>query len=189
MKKPLIALTAAALALVAAGCTPASENTNAGTGETSATASPAPGSASPTASGSASPGTSTTTGASPSASSTTTASPSSTSSAIADGFPTNLVPVMPGSTPLTTSFEETSKLFTASLSATTDAPAKEILAFYAKTFTAQGFTPADPEVRKTATVQQFSRSGADDTANVTVVPREGGFTYTASINTLPESAK
>lgn len=96
---------------------------------------------------------------------------------------------MQGSTPLTTSFEETPALFTASLSATTAASAQEILDYYAKTFTAQGFTAGEPEVQKTATVQQFLRSGADDTANVTVVPREGGNTYTASINTLPESAK
>lgn len=96
---------------------------------------------------------------------------------------------MPGSSALTTSFEETPELFTASLSATSDAPAAEILAFYAKTFTAQGFTASEPEVQDPATVQSFVRSGADDTANVAVVSRDGGFTYTASINTLPESAK
>ncbi|WP_104160756.1 hypothetical protein [Arthrobacter sp. ZGTC212] len=97
--------------------------------------------------------------------------------------------MLPGSTALTTSFEETSTLFTASLSGSTDSSTKEILAFYAKTFSAQGFTPSDPEVQDPATVQQFVRSGGDDTANVTVVSRDGSFFYTASINTLPESAK
>lgn len=96
---------------------------------------------------------------------------------------------MPGSTPLSTSFEETPELFTASLVASTSASTEEILAFYSDAFEAQGFTPNDAENQGTATVRQFVRSGGDDTANVAVVPRDGGNTFTASVNILPESAK
>lgn len=189
MKKLPIALTAAALLLAAAGCTPDSDTTDAGTATASASASSSA-AASPSASASASSADpSASAGASESAGSTASPSATSTSEAIAEGFPTDLIPLLPGSTALTTSFEETSTLFTASLSGSTDAPAKEILAFYAKAFSDQGFTPSDPEVQDPATVQQFVRSDGDDTANVTVVSRDGSFFYTASINTLPESAK
>ncbi|MCC9197876.1 hypothetical protein QNO08_06265 [Arthrobacter sp. zg-Y820] len=96
---------------------------------------------------------------------------------------------MPKSTPVSTSFEETPELFTASLTATTSASTEEILAYYAGEFEAQGFTPNDAKNEGTATLRQFVRAGGDDLANVTVVPRDGSFTYTASINLLPESAK
>ncbi len=189
MKKLLIALTSALLVLTAAGCTSDSESTDAETGTTSASASPTD-NASASAGESASPASpSASADSSASASGTATPSADSTSSAIAEGFPSDLIPLLPGSTALTTSFEETSTLFTASLSGRTDSSAKDILAFYAKTFSDQGFTPAEPEVQDPATVQQFVRSGGDDTANVTVVSRDGSFFYTASINTLPESAK
>ncbi|MCC3270579.1 hypothetical protein MUG94_06425 [Arthrobacter gengyunqii] len=190
----MTALAAAALLLTSAGCTSDSETSDAGSGTPSASASASAGASSPSASGSASSspsstGPSASAGATESSGSTATPSATSTSGAIAEGFPTDLIPLLPGSTALTTSFEETSTLFTASLSGKTDSSAEEILAFYAKTFSAQGFTPADPEVQDPATVQQFVRSGGDDTANVTVVSRDGSFFYTASINTLPESAK
>ncbi|MDN3481690.1 hypothetical protein QMA10_07100 [Arthrobacter sp. APC 3897] len=189
MKKLPIALTAAAVLLAAAGCTSDSDTTETGTSAPSAPVSSSA-AVSPSASGSASSsGPSASAGASESADSTATPSTTSTSTAIAEGFPTDLIPLLPGSTALTTSFEETDALFTASLSGSTDSPAKEILAFYAKTFSDQGFTPSDPEEQGPATVQQFVRSGGDDTANVTVVSRDGSFFYTASINTLPESDK
>ena len=183
MKKPLLALTAAALLVAAAGCTSDTGSTDAATGPaTGGTTAPAPSGPASSASGAPAP-------AGTPASSGSTAAPSSTSAsaAIADGFPTDLIPVMPGSTPLTTSFEETAELFTASLSAKTAAGTEEILAYYARSFQAQGFTAAEPEVQAAATVQQFIRSGADDTANVAVV--KGSSTFTASINVLPESAK
>ncbi len=97
--------------------------------------------------------------------------------------------MLPGSTPLSTSFEETPELYTASLTASTDTSVEEILAYYAQKFEAQGFTSGKVEKQGTATLQQFVRSGGSDTANVTVVPADNGSTYTASINTLPESAK
>lgn len=189
MKKLLIALTSALLVLTAAGCTTNSESGDAETGAASASASPTTGASSPSASGSTSASPSSSAGPSDSAGSTASPSADSTSSAIAEGFPSDLIPLLPGSTALTTSFEETSTLFTASLSGRTDSTTEEILDFYAKTFSDQGFTPAEPEVQDPATVQQFVRSGGDDTANVTVVSRDGSLFYTASINTLPESAK
>ena len=189
MKKPLIALTAAALLLAASGCTPDTEsNDAAGTESSSAAVSPSPSaaspSASPTASGSASP--------SAAASPGSSASPSETagSSAVAEGFPTDVISVMPGSNPLSTSFEETSDLYTASLTASTSASAEEILAYYAAKFEGQGYASSGkPEKQGAATLQQFVRAGGNDTANVTVVPGDGGRTFTASVNTLPESAK
>ncbi|WAP50933.1 hypothetical protein OL239_13325 [Arthrobacter sp. ATA002] len=190
MKKPLIALTAAALLLAASGCTPDSGgSTDAGTAEpTAAAASPTAGastspSPSPTAADSASPGAP----ASPDSS----AGPSgpATSAAIADGFPIDIVSLMPGSTALSTSFEETPELFTASLTASTSSSAEEILAHYEAEFESQGFTSGEAGKQGTTTVQTFVRSGGTDTANVAVVPRDGSFTYTASINTLPESAQ
>lgn len=189
MKKPLIALTAAALLLAASGCTPDTESADAGTAESSAaaaspsseaSASPSPSSS---VSGSASPGASASPGSSASPSGT------ATTTAIAEGFPTDVISVLPGSTPLSTSFEETPELYTASLTASTGTPAAEILAYYAAKFEAQGFTAGKVEKQGSATLQQFVRSGGSDTANVTVVPADTGSTYTASINTLPESAK
>ena len=88
---------------------------------------------------------------------------------------------------MTSSFEETPELFTASLSAKTKASTEEILAYYTQVFEAQGFTATDAQTQGTATLRQFVRSGGDDTAHVTVV--EGSSTFTVSINTLPESAK
>ncbi|MBP3036861.1 hypothetical protein J2M53_11450 [Arthrobacter sp. zg-ZUI100] len=177
MKKPLIALTAAALLLAAAGCAADNEAGDSGsTGSTSAAASPS-------ASATATPSASGTPSGSPSPSATASAPP------IAPGFPTDVLPIMPDSTPLATSFETDDKLFTASLTATTSASTDAVLAYYAAEFTAQGFTPTEAENQGSATLRQFVRSGGEEIANVTVVPREGTATYTVSVNTLAEPAK
>lgn len=179
MNKPLIALASAALLLAAAGCAPDSDSADSGT----AGASPSATSSSPSSSGSPSADASAAPGGSASPSASASASP------VVPGFPTNLVPIMPDSTPLATSFETSEKEFIASLTATTAATTEEVLAFYAAEFTAQGFTPTEAENQGTATLRQFIRSGGEEVANVTVVPRDKMATYTVSINTLPESAK
>ena len=172
MKKKLLVLAGSA-ALIAglAGC---------GSGD-----SPSSGaSSSPTAPKSAA--------ASPEPSAPQSASPSpSESPAIAEGFPQTLIPLFAGSTPTATSFAEDGKLLTASLTASSAAAPEEIAAFYTQHFEAQGFAALEGDAVDSTSTKDFARTTGTETetANVSMVSREGQTIYTVGANVLPESAE
>lgn len=183
MKKSLTVLGAAALILAAAGCGSSTESA----GDAAPSSSATPPSASPSSSAGASPGASASGSAgSPGSSPSGSPSPSadSTASAIAEGFPTDIIPVMADATVLATSFEET-ELLTASMTASTAASVDEVMTYYTANLQRQGFTPLEGVTPDTIPSRDFVRSEGAETANIIVVPRDGTATFTVGINTLP----
>lgn len=110
---------------------------------------------------------------------------------IVEGFPQNLIPVYAGSTPTATSFAEDGTLLTASLTASSPAAPEEIAAFYTQHFEAQGFAALEGDAVDSTSTKDFARtSGAEtETANVSMVSRDGQTVYTVGANVLPESAE
>jgi hypothetical protein len=105
------------------------------------------------------------------------------------GFPTKLIPVMPASTPLSTSYDATANPSTASLVASTSASATEILAYYAGQFSSQGFTAVPATKVGSTDSQDFVRSGGKETVNVAVVVVNGRTTYTVGASVAPGTIK
>lgn len=169
MKKTLALACSAAILAAVAGCS-----------STGSSPSPSPSGSSSQESASASPTASVKASASP-----------SPSSAIASGFPEDLVPVYTGSVPTASSFEDDGQLLTASLTATSSASAKEILAFYTTHFEKLGFTALEGDAVDSTPAKDFARtSGSEtETANVSVVTREGSSIYTVGANVLPGTAE
>ncbi|WP_312178651.1 hypothetical protein [Arthrobacter sp.] len=171
MKKILALAGSAAILAAVAGC---------GSGD-----SPSSGAtSSPTASHSST--------ASPSATSTSTPSSSpSESAAVVEGFPETLIPLHTGSTPTATSFAEDGKLLTASLTASSAAAPEEIVAFYTQHFESKGFTALEGDTVDSTVSKDFARTtgAVTETANVSVVSRDGKAVYTVGANVLPESAE
>ncbi|MCC3271915.1 hypothetical protein MUK71_06580 [Arthrobacter zhangbolii] len=170
MKKSLTALSAVVLLLVAAGCT-----------EEGGTDSPASAAASQTA------------GASLPAQSGPASTPSASASpvALADGFPTTLIPVMDGAEIRSSTVDRTGTQVSAVLVETTTAPAADVFAFYDKALTAQGFTAAESAAGAPAS-RDYIRTGAaePETVNVTVTARTGEpSTVTVGATVLTESVE
>ncbi|WP_077489540.1 hypothetical protein [Sinomonas mesophila] len=165
----------AAAALAAAGCggSPSAPAT-----ATTAAASPSPSSPSATPSGTAS------------------AAATSTVSGIAQGFPSTLIPLMPGATAKATSFDASTTPAGAVLVATTNAPVAEALAFYSASFTGQGFTAvpaaspsAAPGTGAPAQTLDFVRADGQETANVSAVTANGVTTVTVGASVAPANFK
>lgn len=170
MKKNLLAIACSAAVLAAvAGC---------GSGEN------------PSSDGPSSPEAAQSSPASPETGAPQSPSPSA-SPAIVEGFPQKLIPLYAGSTPTATSFAEDGKLLTASLTASSAAAPEEIAAFYTQHFEAQGFTALEGDAVDSTSTKDFARtSGAEtETANVSMVIREGQTVYTVGANVLPETAE
>ncbi|CEA07822.1 hypothetical protein BN1051_01145 [Arthrobacter saudimassiliensis] len=166
MKRTPIALTAAAVLLLAAGCADSSGDASAASpGPTSASSSPTP-AASVTGSGGA------------------TASAEPTADPIAPGFPVEVVPPMDGATVLATSFDQEGDLVTVSLTGRTTATPEEVVAWYAKAFEERGFHPLEGETVGKTVSKDFVRDGGEETANVSVVPGDGSSAFTVGANVL-----
>ena len=128
--------------------------------------------------------------ASPTAAASPSASPSP-SPAIADGFPEELIPVYTGSEPSASSFEDDGTLLTASLTAGSAAAPEEILAFYTAHFEKLGFTALEGDAVDSTPAKDFARTteSETETANVSVITREGKSIYTVGANVLPGTAE
>lgn len=164
MKKTLTMLSAAALILAAAGC-------STGTAEDGDSPSPADSQAASPTSGTPSP----------------TASPV----ALAEGFPSDLIPVMDGAELLSSSVDRANGTLTAVLVESSDAPADEILAFYDAKLVAQGFTAAEAATGSPSS-RDYVRTGAGEpeTVNITAITKEGGpATVTVGATVLAEAVK
>ncbi|WP_427017162.1 hypothetical protein ACQCSX_00365 [Pseudarthrobacter sp. P1] len=174
-RHPALAATgAAALAAVVllAGC---GTGTPAPAGSTTATTASATASASAPASASAG----------------STASPSATSTvgALVPGFPAALLPLMPGATLKSSSYDATGAKATAALVADTAASTEAILAFYTKALGDQGFTPLPGDAVGSVPSKDFTRANGTELVNLSMVPGTGTVTFTLSANVLPASLK
>lgn len=169
LKPAPLAVLAAAAAIVLTACspTPSAEPGSSSSAATSAsTASTATASASP----SASPNTSATVGA------------------VVEGFPQQLLPLMPEATVVSSSFDKASAPATAALVATVTAPTAAVVDFYTKTLEAQGFKAVPGDSVGAVVSKDFVR-GDSETVNLSVVEASGVATFTIGANVAAESAK
>ena len=168
LKPARLAALAAGTVLVLAACSPAApEVTGSSTGTSSqATSQSTTVSASP----SASPGTSATVGA------------------LVAGFPQKLLPVMPGATVVSSSFDKGATPATVALVASITSPTAAVVDYYTKQLEAQGFKAVPGEAVGSVASKDFVR-GDNETVNLAVVEAAGVSTFTVGANVAAESAK
>ena len=118
------------------------------------------------------------------------ASPGTTATVggLVPGFPQKLLPLMPGATVVSSSFDKTTAPATAALVATTKATPAAVLAFYTKSLTAQGFKAVPGDAVGNVASKDFVR-GDSETVNVSVVKSGGLATFTIGANVAAKSAK
>ncbi|WP_426225666.1 hypothetical protein [Pseudarthrobacter sp. DSP2-3-2b1] len=164
----LAAFAASALLAVAA-CTPAAPEvaaSSAGTASPDSSASTITASASPTSS----PGTSATVGK------------------IVEGFPEKLLPLMPGATVISSSFDKAGAPATAALVASIPSPAAAVVDFYTKHLQSQGFKAVPGDAVGSVASKDFVRNDSE-TVNIAVVEAAGVSTFTIGANVAAESAQ
>lgn len=122
--------------------------------------------------------------ASPSASPNTSA----TVGAFVEGFPKQLLPLMPGASVVSSSFDKASTPATAALVATITSPPAAVLDFYTKKLEARGFKAVPGEAVGKVASKDFVR-GDNETVNLSAVEAAGVVTFTIGANVAAESAK
>lgn len=131
-----------------------------------------------------------------SSASTLTASPGPTASPgtsatvgkIVAGFPAKLLPVMPGATVISSSFDRNATPATAALVASIPAPAAAVVEFYTQQLQAQGFKAVPGDAVGAVASKDFVRNDTE-TVNVAVVEAAGVSTFTIGANVAAESAQ
>ncbi|MCA4132786.1 hypothetical protein [Arthrobacter sp. M4] len=125
-----------------------------------------------------------------SASATASASPapSATVGTLISGFPQKLIPVMPGATVVSSSFEKSGSPATVALVGTIKSPASAVISFYAQALEAQGFKAVPGDAVGSIASKDFLR-GENETVNVSVVEVAGQSTFTVGANVAAESLK
>lgn len=122
------------------------------------------------------------------------ASPSATPGAaaavgkIVAGFPEALLPVMPGATVISSSFDKTATPATAALVASVTAPSAAVVDFYTKHLEANGFKAVPGDAVGAVASKDFVRNDTE-TVNVAAVEAAGVSTFTIGANVAVESAK
>ncbi|MCC3290705.1 MULTISPECIES: hypothetical protein [unclassified Arthrobacter] len=120
-----------------------------------------------------------------------TPTPTASAVALADGFPSDLIPVMDGAELLSSSVDRANGTLTAVLVESSDAPAADILAFYDAKLVAQGFTAAEAATGSPSS-RDYVRTGTSEpeTVNITAITKEGGpATVTVGATVLAETVK
>ncbi len=169
LKPTGLAALAAGAMLALAACSPAAPGvTTSPEGTSSPTSSPS--SVTASASPTASPGTSATVGQ------------------IVEGFPEKLIPVMPGATVISSSFDKTSQPSTVALVASLKAPTATVVDFYTKHLKGLGFKAVPGDSVGAVASKDFVRND-NETVNVAVVEAAGVSTFTIGANVAVESAK
>lgn len=169
---------AAALAAVVllAGCSGASAPAASSTSASTSASTPSSGSSS----------------ASPSPS-PSTASPAPTGESavkkLVDGFPSQLIPLMPGAVVASSSLQHSAPLAVASLTAAVTAPAADVLTYYTKVFTDQGFAAQPGDAVEGVPLKTFVRADGAEVVTVSVVQTDETATVTIGANVLPTSLK
>ncbi|WPU10917.1 hypothetical protein [Pseudarthrobacter oxydans] len=169
LKPAGLAVFAAGAALLLAACSP----TPSAAPDPSASAS-APGTA----------GSTITASPSPSASPNTSA----TVGAVVEGFPQQLLPLMPGAKVVSSSFDKASAPATAALVGSIAAPTAAVVDYYTKALEGQGFKAVPGEAVGAVASKDFVR-GDNETVNLSVVEASGVATFTIGANVAAESAK
>ncbi|HKU35859.1 MAG TPA: hypothetical protein VJP90_09945 [Paenarthrobacter sp.] len=173
-----LALIAVSVALAVSACTPAPQGTAAPSTSGSAS-SAAPASSTSSASATAP------------ASSSASAVPNATATvgALVEGFPQQLIPVMPKSSVRSSSFDKTASPATVALVGTVKSPPEGVVDYYKASLEAQGFkvVPGPGAVGNLTSID-FIR-GDGETVNLSVRQKEGVSTFTIGANVAAGSVK
>ena len=113
---------------------------------------------------------------------------SATVGAVVAGFPQQLLPLMPGATVVSSSFDKASAPATAALVGTVKAAPAAVIDFYTKTLEGQGFKAVPGDSVGGVVSKDFVR-GDNETVNLSVVEAAGVSTFTIGANVAAESAK
>ncbi|WP_426998944.1 hypothetical protein [Pseudarthrobacter sp. N5] len=170
LKPAGLAVLAVGTLVAIAACSPAAPESPAPSGSASSTTAAEQPSTTAPPSPSASPGTSATVGA------------------LVSGFPQKLLPVMPGATVTSSSFDKTSTPASAALVASITAAPADVVAYYTKELVAQGFKAVPGETVGSVASKDFLRAD-NETVNIAVVEASGVSTFTLGANVAAESAK
>jgi hypothetical protein len=108
--------------------------------------------------------------------------------AVVEGFPQQLLPLMPGATVVSSSFDKASTPATAALVASVSSPVPAVLDFYTKELEARGFKAVPGEAVGAVASKDFVR-GDNETVNLSAVEAAGVVTFTIGANVAAESAK
>jgi hypothetical protein len=108
--------------------------------------------------------------------------------ALVEGFPQQLLPLMPNATVVSSSFDKSSAPATAALVATVTGPTSAVVDFYTKALEAQGFKAVPGDTVGAVASKDFVR-GDSETVNLSVVEASGVATFTIGANVAAESAK
>lgn len=122
--------------------------------------------------------------ASPSASPDTSA----TVGALVAGFPQQLLPLMPGASIVSSSFDRSATPATVALVGSITGQPAAVVEFYTSALEAQGFKAVPGETVGAVASKDFVR-GDNETVNLAVVETAGVSTFTIGANVATESAK
>lgn len=157
-----------------------------------ACSSPAAPADSPTASNTAATQTSPAATSAPSTATASATAPATATSAVkelVDGFPTTVVPLMKGAQIQASSIQRSTPVSIASLTATVTAPAADVLSYYSKVFTDQGFKAQPGDAVDGVPLKTFIRAEGQEIITVSVVQTAATATFTVGATLLPASLK
>lgn len=177
LRKALAALALGAAAMTASGCSGAAD-------PQASTAAPAAAQSTPSG----------TAGMQPSDSAvpaTATATPTAQTAVkkLVEGFPFAAVPLMEKARIQVSSTEKAGPVSLASMTASITAGSAEVLDYYTKAFTAQGFTAQPGDAVDGVPLKTFVRTGGQEVATVSVIEEAGTATFTVGATLLPAAFK
>ncbi|WP_425864281.1 hypothetical protein [Arthrobacter sp. TWP1-1] len=131
------------------------------------------------------------------AAATSSASPTATAAASADtavkelvaGFPATVMPLMKGAQIQTSSIQHAEPVSMASLTATATAPSADVLSYYTKVFSDQGFKAQPGDSVDGIPMKTFVRAEGQEIVTVSVIQTASTATFTLGATLLPASFK
>lgn len=180
LRKAMAAVALGAAAMTASACSGAAEpaDPQASTAASSTAQSTPSGPAGMQPSGSAVPA-------------TATATPTAQTAVkkLVEGFPLAAVPLMDKAELQVSSTEQAGPVSLASMTASITAGSAEVLDYYTKAFTAQGFTAQPGDAVDGVPLKTFVRTGGQEVATVSVIEEAGTATFTVGATLLPAAFK
>lgn len=103
------------------------------------------------------------------------------------GFPTTVLPLMPDATIQASSLEHNTDVSMASMTASVTASSADVLAYYTKSLTSQGFEAQPGDAVDGVPLKTFVRAQGQEIATVSIVQSASTATFTIGATLLPAS--
>lgn len=103
------------------------------------------------------------------------------------GFPTTVLPLMPDATIQASSLEHNTDVSMASMTARVTASSADVLAYYTKSLTSQGFEAQPGDAVDGVPLKTFVRAQGQEIATVSIVQTASTATFTIGATLLPAS--